>query len=43
MRQKFGKKRFIRLDQNNYAIDNLKGLLEEKNLSKEERYLLTHI
>jgi hypothetical protein len=29
----------IRLDQNNYAIDNLKELLEEKNLSREERYL----
>ena len=29
----------IRIDQNNYAIDNLKELLEEQNLSKEERYL----
>ena len=29
----------IRIDQNNYAIDNLKELLEEQNLTKEERYL----
>ena len=28
----------IRIDQNKYAIDNLKELLEENNLSKEERY-----
>ena len=27
----------IRIDQNKYAIDNLKELLEENNLSKEER------
>ena len=27
----------IRIDQNKYAIDNLKELLEETNLSKEER------
>ena len=29
----------IRIDQNKYAIGNLKELLEEKNLTKEERYL----
>ena len=28
----------IRIDQNKYAIDNLKELLEENNLSKEERH-----
>ena len=29
----------IRIDQNKYAIDNLKELLEEENLTKEERSL----